>query len=165
MDCLAPNIDFNNKGDSCVRLHCVMCCYKCTNCVTQTLIRLGRVTSKFCPICKVVLCQHCFVIFHTTSQLSVPECVLTKVITKKGKKCKPLCSPKISDKKLMFLPSPFVRKWKIIGVNTPLATQIRNLSPRLSKKRKKCSDIDDNINDCVADSKIRFSPHGDSVKY
>ena len=37
MHCLAPNIDFNSKGNRCIRLRCVMCCYKCSNGVTKNI--------------------------------------------------------------------------------------------------------------------------------
>ena len=154
MHCLAPNIDFNSKGNRCIRLRCVMCCYKCSNGVTKKHIRLSRVTSKFSPICKVVLCQHCFVTFHTTTQLSVPECVCTKESTKKGKRtCKPACSPTTTDEKAISLPSPFVRKWKLIDVNTELTPQIRRASTRVSKKHKKCDVTNDKISDVIHDTK------------
>ena len=128
MHSLLSITDFNQKGNRRIRLRCIMCCYKCVNGTNQQHVRLGRISSKFYPICKVVLCQHCFDTFHTISQLAVPECVSNKVGMSKGKRiCQPVYLLTQSKTKVNVVPSPFVRKRKTKDINSSLLTDVRNL--------------------------------------
>ena len=67
--------EFNEKGNRHVRLRCILYFYKCVNGDKKKHIRVGRVTSRLCPICKVVLCKHCFDTFQTKPKLELPKCV------------------------------------------------------------------------------------------
>lgn len=54
---------------------CVLCCKLCqNNSHDKRKYREGAQTTKFCFDCRVPICKHCFVEFHTTEQLELPNC-------------------------------------------------------------------------------------------
>ena len=109
-------------------------------------IRCGRITSKFYPVCRIVLCQYCFDIFHTSTKLEVPKCVKDKLtVSKRGRKSPPVCPPAVSNMRLNNNPSLFARKRKIADVKNESMKTIRKQEVRKCKKAKVSYEID-NIN-------------------
>jgi hypothetical protein len=67
------------------RAACVLCC---TCCERETAHKLGksgkplrgaRVTTKWCSVCEVPVCKHCWTVFHTSENLPIPPCELAKL--------------------------------------------------------------------------------------
>ena len=126
---LSANTEFDRKGVRRARLRCIMCCVICLkeDKKQKEHGRVGQTTSKFCPICKVVLCTHCFESFHREKNLKIPQCVLDKMTVRISQKC--VTAETVSNEKS---PSIFLKKKRKM-------TLTRNIqsTPQLSKKKEK----------------------------
>merc|ERR1712176_1122886 len=68
------------EGQKDGRTRCILCCEKCIKNVctpvrtdTEERIRHGRKTTKYCPACGVVICKHCWNVFHS-KDITLPAC-------------------------------------------------------------------------------------------
>ena len=152
---LSANMEFNSKGTRRARLHCVMCCVNCLKEEGQDFShpRVGRTTTKFCPICKVVLCIHCFQSFHTDETLKVPQCVQSKMsLHVRNKILTKTCvtAPKVKDQ--ISTPSLFVKKRKTMYKNSNSVSTHSSIKKRKIIRNKR---LTSKVNHLKDDQSIR----------
>ena len=71
-----PNFVANNDGvHRRERLHCILCCYKCMKGQDpRNHSRKGVQTTRWCVVCRAVLCSKCYDIFHKEERPALPQC-------------------------------------------------------------------------------------------
>ena len=77
--CLPISQDSNQRRKMCCILYYTRCDSKDIHKNKLPHSCLGRITTKFCYRCKVVLCVQCYDVFHMEKDLSLSPYVLTKL--------------------------------------------------------------------------------------